>query len=205
MSDRCHMPIAHPSFLDLPWPGRLLQPLPLWPLQRLASIAMQGLVRRHQESFTRLRVLGDSCFLIVPTDYPFVMAIWPGLDKPRLALVSRSKKAPEAVALIRGTMASFLVLLEGRADGDALFFSRELSIDGDIAAVLCLRNAIDGAEIDFLRDICGSCGPLASPIERGLRLHSRAAKDLVRLGADIKRTFLQSSPLRQQEGRHDER
>jgi len=38
-------------------------------------------------------------------------------------------------------------LLEGRADGDALFFSRTLTVEGDMEAVVALRNAIDGSEI----------------------------------------------------------
>jgi predicted lipid carrier protein YhbT len=37
-------------------------------------------------------------------------------------------------------------LLEGKLDGDALFFSRDLVVDGDTEAVVMLRNIIDGAE-----------------------------------------------------------
>lgn len=196
MIDCNHMSVARGSSAAVSWVGRVLQPLPLWPLQRLATIVMAGMVQRHQESFLRLRTLGSSCFLIDPTDCPFVMAVWPGLDKPRLVLIARADRAPDAIAFIRGSMASFLALLEGREDGDALFFSRELSIDGDMAAVLSLRNAIDGAEVDFIRDVCASCGPFAGLFEKVLRFHDRAARHLVGLEADIRRALLEPTTER---------
>lgn len=58
-------------------------------------------------------------------------------------------RAPESDAQIRGSLAAFLSMLHGESDGDALFFSGELSISGDTSAVLALRNALDDAEIDL--------------------------------------------------------
>jgi predicted lipid carrier protein YhbT len=57
-------------------------------------------------------------------------------------------------------------MVEGRLDGDALFFSRDLSIEGDVEAVVALRNAIDGEGLNILQDAVAPLGPLASPAEK---------------------------------------
>jgi ubiquinone biosynthesis protein UbiJ len=68
---------------------------------------------------------------------------------------------------IRGSLSTLIALLEGRVDGDALFFSRDLAVEGDTEALLALRNAVDGEGIDLLRDFAMCLGPLA-PV--GVRL-----------------------------------
>jgi len=51
--------------------------------------------------------------------------------------------------------------VHGTWDGDALFFSRDLMIEGDTSAALALRNAIDDAELDLSVEIAGLGGPFA--------------------------------------------
>ncbi|NEW89604.1 sterol-binding protein, partial [Rhodopseudomonas sp. WA056] len=60
-------------------------------------------------------------------------------------------------------------MTDGSYDGDALFFSRDIEIDGDMEAVVALRNAIDDSRVDFLKESVAWFGPLAAPIERILR------------------------------------
>ncbi|NIR58454.1 MAG: sterol-binding protein, partial [Gammaproteobacteria bacterium] len=55
----------------------------------------------------------------------------------------RRRLVPECDATIAGPMSAFLGMMHGEIDGDALFFSRDISVDGDTSAVLALRNAID--------------------------------------------------------------
>ena len=50
--------------------------------------------------------------------------------------------------------------MHGAYDGDALFFSRDLEIEGDTAAVVALRNAIDNEELDLVREATALLGPL---------------------------------------------
>ena len=73
-------------------------------------------------------------------------------------------------------------LAEGRLDGDALFFSRDLAVEGDTEAVVALRNAVDDAEIDLTADLASMFGPLAGPARLTINgvaaLVSRAARDL---------------------------
>ncbi len=44
-------------------------------------------------------------------------------------------------------------MMHGTLDGDALFFSRDLAVEGDTSSVLALRNAIDDAELDLAEEI----------------------------------------------------
>jgi predicted lipid carrier protein YhbT len=57
-------------------------------------------------------------------------------------------------------------MLDGSYDGDALFFSRDLVIEGDTSAVLALRNALDDAEIDPAT-LAGVPAPLRALFNRG--------------------------------------
>ncbi len=59
-------------------------------------------------------------------------------------------------------------LLDGTYDGDALFFTRDLVIEGDTAAVLALRNAIEDANLDPAR-ILGVPETVAPYVDSGLR------------------------------------
>ncbi|HEC14815.1 MAG TPA: lipid carrier protein, partial [Rhodospirillales bacterium] len=72
-------------------------------------------------------------------------------------------------------------------DGDALFFSRDLAIEGDTGAVVALRNAVDGAEIDLIEDLVSNLGPFAGPSRRAIEaarsLFGKMAEDLETLRA----------------------
>ena len=63
-------------------------------------------------------------------------------------------------------MAAVVGLVDGAFDGDALFFSRDLVIEGDTAAALALRNAIDDAELDLAHEAATLSGPLARPLKQ---------------------------------------
>ncbi len=70
-------------------------------------------------------------------------------------------------------MEALLALLEGKCDGDALFFSRALTVGGDTEALLILRNALDNEQIILREVACSLFGPLsgvaskvATPLEK---------------------------------------
>ncbi len=168
--------------------GFLLRPLPPVLLQPLLNLAMEMVWRRHRSLFERLADLSEAVFLIDPLDLPFVLELRPDLERPRLTARKRSA-GNEAIATIRGPLLSLIALLEGRIDGDALFFSRELAVEGDIEAVVALRNAVDDAEIDLVADLASLLGPLAAPARRVLggaaALFGRAAQDMETLRAAL--------------------
>ncbi|MDQ2104792.1 ubiquinone anaerobic biosynthesis accessory factor UbiT [Azospirillum isscasi] len=129
-------------------------------LDRLLRI----LEARHPRAFAALGELPDARLLIDPVDAPAALLLRVG---PGLALRVCGRDA-EAEATVRGPCARLLDLLEGRIDGDALFFRRELSIEGDTALILALRNTLDGEEMDLFADIAAAAGPLrhALPVAR---------------------------------------
>ncbi len=165
--------------------GFAMRPLPLALLQPLLNAAMAALGRRHPGLFDRLEGLDDPRFLIDPVDLPFFFVLRPDSAGPSLRAVKTPPDESEVTAYIRGPLLTLIDLLEGRIDGDAMFFSRDLEIEGDTEAVVALRNAVDGAEIDVLGDLLSPLGLLAGPARRAAGLagavFSRAAKDLEEL------------------------
>ncbi len=169
--------------------GLAARPLPPALLQPLLTLAMAAMVRRHGEAFARLDGLADSVFLIDPVDLPLDFLLRPGAAPPSITAVRSggtsggasggvSESAPTAT--IRGSLLSLIDLLEGQVDGDALFFSRALAVEGDTEAILTLRNAIDGAGIDLIDVAAAAFGPAAgiarrllSPVETLIRRMTR--------------------------------
>ncbi|MEC4592336.1 MULTISPECIES: ubiquinone anaerobic biosynthesis accessory factor UbiT [Nitrospirillum] len=140
--------------------ARVLPPLPLLgrPLAgpvaaRLSQMAFDRLRRRHEAVFQRLAVLGERAFLVDPSDLPVRFLLRPAGVRPGLWPIADGDAPPPAAATLRAPLAALLALLEGRVDGDSLFFSRQLMIEGDMEAVLILRNAVDGADIALERDL----------------------------------------------------
>lgn len=60
-------------------------------------------------------------------------------------------------------------LAQGGGDGDALFFSRDITIEGDTEAVLALRNALDDSNLDIIHDSLGALGFWGSPLRLGYK------------------------------------
>ncbi len=167
---------------------------------------MAAMKRRHPEVFERLADLDGPRYLIDPVDLPFVFLLRPDPETPTLTAAKDAEEV-EATATIRGPLVALIDLLEGRLDGDALFFSRELVVEGDTEAVVALRNAVDGADIDLLSDLLSVLGPFAGPARvlagGAITLFARLAEDLETLrtaviAPDMRRTDAQLRELDEQ-------
>jgi len=181
----------NPALSPILLAGFAIRPLPLAGLQPLLNIAMRTMKARHSDVFERLAGVGDLVFLIDPTDLPFAFELNPSTKTPTLKAVKvGDRRADHINACICGPLLSLLALLEGRVDGDALFFSRELVFEGDTEAVLALRNAVDGADINILTDALSPLGPLAAPlgklVQRGQNLFARMNSDLNTLAQSVR-------------------
>ncbi len=170
--------------------GLIARPLPPQILQPILDALFALLRRRHPELFERLSGLGAPVFLIDPTDLPLIFELDANPDRPRLTAARVGGE--RAVATIRGPLLALIELLEGRVDGDALFFSRTLAIEGDTEAVVALRNAVDDAGIDLRRELLDALGPLAPPARHALGLgqwiYARLNDDLELLRAAARAT-----------------
>ncbi len=179
-----------PALSPLLFVGLALRPAPKPALQAAASLAMAAMLRRHRRVFERLTDVASPVFLIDPVDLPISLLLEAALPAPRLTVLRDGDPLPAApAAAIRGSLPALVELLEGRSDGDALFFSRSLTVEGDMAAVVALRNAVDGADIDLAEDLLRPLGPLGRPARRlvaaATALYRRADEDLEMLRAAL--------------------
>jgi len=163
-----------PLFSPVLFAGILARPLPLAPLNLVLAKMMKHMHRQHGDVFSRMAIIENPTFLIIPDDLPFSFLLRADSSRPTLRALKNGSPAPTAaVANVRGPFSSLISLIEGRIDGDALFFTRELSFEGDTEAVLALRNAVDGAEISLAGDIKQFLGPLSPLAEPAGHLASR--------------------------------
>ncbi|TNF20737.1 MAG: sterol-binding protein [Rhodobacteraceae bacterium] len=152
--------------------------MPLAPLTLALTAFSRGIARRHPGLFRRLGDYGHTRFVLDPTDLPFVIELEPNGGAPRVRL-TRGKG--QGAARIAGPLAALLGLVHGAYDGDALFFSRDLVIEGDTSAALALRNAIDDSELDLAQEIARHCGPLQAPLHQLVaRLERQSGVSLTR-------------------------
>ncbi len=159
-----HIPQA-PAALAL-----ALQLLPLGPLSLSLTAYARHVARHHPSLFRRLGAYNHTRFVLDPTDLPFVICLDPNGGVPHVAL---TRGRGDGAARIAGPLAALLGLVHGAFDGDALFFSRDLVIEGDTSAALALRNAIDDAELDLSQEITRFSGPFAAPLQRFFALIER--------------------------------
>ncbi|MBP1061975.1 putative lipid carrier protein YhbT [Bradyrhizobium diazoefficiens] len=167
-------PMSHSSLASGPLPtippllALALRPLPLLPLQLVLGGFLERILRRNPGLLDRLGEHRRARFGIKPTDLPFAFIV--EAAPARLSVV---RELPSGLdACVSASLANLLALVEGRVDGDALMFSRQLGIEGDMEAVLALRNAIDDARLDLAAELASLFGPLGEPARRSFE-HAR--------------------------------
>lgn len=157
-----------------PIPGPFALPsLPVPPIGRNAALAalsavlsrlLRSTATRHPSVLRRMGGAAGARFCLDVSDAPMLLLMEPALG--RIRAFARDS-APEHDAIIRGRLLAFLSMLHGAEDGDALFFSGDLAIEGDTGAVLALRNALDDAELDLTEELA-SLAPRLAPLLRRL-------------------------------------
>jgi predicted lipid carrier protein YhbT len=148
-------------------PGWLSGPLPLFMLQPVLRRLMQRMAHERADLFERLGTHKDKTYLIQPTNLPFMFVLHPGR---RILSACRPGVAPRHDAKIKASLLTLIDMVDGRLDGDALFFNRHLVIEGDIEAVVVLRNALDDLDGSIVDTIAGHFGAPARAALSVLRL-----------------------------------
>ncbi len=106
-------------------------------------------------------------FLLQPLLY-----LHPDRERPELRALPRRAR-PAHDARIASTFFQLLRMIDGKEDGDAMFFSRDLIVSGDTEAIVSLRNAIDdidGSLASTTANMFGAPGRIA------LKMLSRGAR-----------------------------
>lgn len=135
-------------------------------LQRLAASLFASVIAAHPSLIERLGAHAALSFDFVPTDMDIRFRIVPARQS---MTVMKGSVADAADASVAGPMHLLLLLAEGGADADALFFSRDLTVTGDMEALLALRNVLDDCRIDIPAGIAGLAGPFGGLAERAAR------------------------------------
>ncbi len=149
-------------------PRILLAPLPLPAVQPGLRRIAARVFRARPELAARLGPHANKRFLIDPVNLPFAFLLRPDPQDVLLEAVRRGRMADHD-ARIAGTFLTLLDMVDGRLDGDALFFSRNLRVTGDTEAVVALRNALDDAEGGIADDVAALYGPPGRFILKRLR------------------------------------
>ncbi|HMN50655.1 MAG TPA: SCP2 sterol-binding domain-containing protein [Xanthobacteraceae bacterium] len=155
----------HQHDVRLPLPGVvnfLLRPIPLPLLRFFFNPVAAHIAKTRPELFARLDTHASKRFLIDPVDLPFGLVLAPDPVRPALEPFRR-EQPPHHDARIAGSFLDLFGLIDGSADGDALFFSRELQISGDTEAVVALRNALDDMEGSIVDNVSEAFGILSKP------------------------------------------
>lgn len=158
--------------LPLPVARAAMSALPPRALQRMLDILMGGMCHSHPGLFRNLAQMDAAIVRVEPSDLPHCFILRFGQGPTSLTLA-----APEddpCHANIKGRLAVLVDLLEGRIDGDMMFFSRDLEITGDTAVIVALRNTLDREEINLMDDVTSLCGPFAKPARIALGIMDKA-------------------------------
>ena len=137
-------------------------------LARLVALLTRTMRRRHPRLVDNFHRLDPAVLHVAPTDLPHRFALIFGGGRMDLR-VSRSVTPPPADATIRGSLRALIDLLEGRIDGDSLFFSRDIQITGSTAVIVAVRNTLDREEIALRDEIASLFGPLERPARLAAR------------------------------------
>ena len=100
-----------------------------------------------------------TAYLIEITNLSFDLILRPDPASPHLNAI-RKKAGFYADATISGSFLTLIGMIDGRFDGDALFFTRDLQISGDTEAIVCLRNALDDIDGSVASEAASYFGPI---------------------------------------------
>lgn len=154
---------------------RVLAVLPPFVIERGLVRAVAGLRGRRAALFEKLALLPARTVHICPLDVPHAFYAKTGEKAEFGILVSRESVSDARVC---GPLSNLVDLLEGRADGDTLFFNRSISIEGSAEAVVALRNALESEDISLFDEVFSLFGPFGKDVALVASLAERFLNDL---------------------------
>jgi predicted lipid carrier protein YhbT len=178
-----------PSNLPVPIVRGAMHATPPFVLARAVDAVIRGMQRAHPKLFRNLARLKPCVVHVEPSDLTHRFELKYGGDEKARVRVLQKWEQGTADAVVKGNLDILLNLLEGRIDGDALFFTRGLVITGDTSAIVALRNTLDREEIDLFADVTSLFGPLAKPVGRALTTLGRIRETAKSRAAAVHESF----------------
>lgn len=134
-----------------PWQSPQAARIALAPLSAMLTLSLRRVLRRHPGLHDRLDAARNTVIRIAPAEYPVAFEI--ALTGAGGTVTALPKSAPGPVNVrVEAPLECLLTIFQGEDDGDAAFFSSELVIEGEMAPLVALRNAIEAAGLDW-RDL----------------------------------------------------
>nr|WP_294512367.1 SCP2 sterol-binding domain-containing protein [uncultured Rhodopila sp.] len=166
-------------------------------LARLTVLLNRAMRRRHPRLVANFARLDPAVVHVFPSDLPHRFAIEFGGGKMDVRVLRETGAGAAPDAEIRGNLMALIDLLEGRIDGDAMFFSREIEITGSTAVIVAVRNTLDREEILISDEIAAIFGPLERPARRiALRVDTAISRARARIAAIHARLHEADAPAR---------
>lgn len=147
-----------------PYVAKAINVFPLAPPNTLLALLVKRMARCHEDILERLKPIAGTTFAVNITDLDLTVLLRPERDT---ITAQFARKVPAPDVTVAGTLPVLIAMLDGELDGDALFFTRDLSISGNTEALLTLRNALDGGDFNLRQEIIALSGPLA-PVLNGV-------------------------------------
>ncbi|MGV3278801.1 SCP2 domain-containing protein [Rickettsiales bacterium LUAb2] len=154
----------HFSFMFLLGLGLKKVPTPL--IQFFLTYSLKKMHTKYIRIFEKVGESNENSYLIIPTDVPFNFYLVIDKLAPSLTLVEKEDTTIEASATIKASLENLLQMFEGKLDGDAAFFSKDLIIEGSTAAIVALRNAVDGEDINIINDLSDNLGIFSKIVQK---------------------------------------
>jgi predicted lipid carrier protein YhbT len=131
--------------------GVAISILPSHLVNNAIAIILNNINRSHPNLMRRLSALNGKTLLFIPTDTAYNFLAHMQNDRFCLQYISRNKITETSVR-VTGRIIDLFKIVQGQCDADALFFSREIEIEGDVEAIVILRNAIESENINIFTE-----------------------------------------------------
>ncbi|MGE4351148.1 MAG: SCP2 domain-containing protein [Bdellovibrionales bacterium] len=161
--------------MPLPLARLVVSAMPPSALEKATQAVVRRMKTRFPKLFRNLAELPRASIVLDPTDLPHAFLLDVGRQPVSFSVLAGAEAYP-AQAKVSGSLEALIDMLEGRADGDMLFFSRDIQVTGDTAIIVALRNTLDRQEINLFEEITGLCGPFAPQARLALTLADRLAR-----------------------------
>lgn len=127
------------------------------------------LLKNHPSMLARMAEYTPALIKVVPIDLPLTLLIT--LNKDNLTIKINKNNDIAADATLSSTLKIFMQMLEGKTDGDALFFSRQLIIEGNTELIVAFRNVLEAENINLQDEIVATAPFFHNLINKGVNFH----------------------------------
>lgn len=134
--------------------GQLLNPVISRSILQIGIDKLTNLfVKQHPRVISKMAKFTPCRMVLIPIDMPFCFFVEFTPDDLNINIIDNNAFSGDNLTCIKSSLELFVKMLEGNLDGDALFFSRKLSIEGDTTSIVALRNILEAESINIKDDI----------------------------------------------------